>query len=140
MDQFTKRSLLAGQVGRNLRSMSMQGLLPILNAGGWFPAVDVYEIKAELIVYMDVSGADPRKLSVVAEEQLLTVTGERQYPVPNQISCIHQLEIERGFFERAVPLPKPIDVSKATSQYSNGFLIITLPLQRRKGKVSIKIS
>jgi len=119
--------------------MAMQGLLPLLRTGGWFPAVDVYELEGKLVVCVDVSGAEPGKLSVLAEEQLLTVSGERQCKTPEQISCIHQLEIERGFFERAIPLPRSIDVTKASSEYSNGFLVVTLPVQRRRERISIKV-
>jgi HSP20 family protein len=140
MDQFKKRGLLGDHPGRILRNMSLQSMAPILHACSWFPAVDVYETQSELIVFMDVSGGDPGKLSVVAEEQTVTVSGERQYPPLTEVSCIHQLEIERGFFERAVPLPKAVDVSRVSSEYLHGFLVITLPLQRRKGKVRVRIT
>lgn len=140
MDQSKKKGLPGDNPGRLLRNMSLQNMAPILRAGSWFPAVDVYETQAEIIVYMDVSGGDPEKLSVVAEEHLLTVSGERQYPPLTEVSCIHQLEIERGFFERAVPLPRAVDVSLASSVYQHGFLVVTLPLQRRKGKIQIMVA
>jgi len=141
MDQFTKKDPGTGLTGRNLRSLAVvQALFPVLNSGGWFPSADVYEANSAIIICMDVSGADPGKLSVVVEEQRVTVSGERQYTLPEQIFAIHQLEVERGFFERAIPLPKAIDVSRAVSEYSNGFLTITLPVQGRKGRISIRIT
>lgn len=140
MDQFKKRGLSADNPGRMLRNMSLQWMTPILDAGSWLPAVDVYETRDAIIVCMDVSGGDPRKLSVVAEEQLVTVSGERQRPSLAEVSSIHQLEIERGFFERAIPLPRAVDVSRVSSEYQHGFLVIILPLQRRQGKIRIRIA
>ncbi len=111
-----------------------------MHAGSWFAATDVYQTNSEIYVYMDVSGIDPDKLNVVAEEMSVTVSGTRQYPAPDKVSCIHQLEIERGVFERTVDLPRPVEVSQASSTCQNGFLIITLPLKQSKGRVEIKVS
>jgi HSP20 family molecular chaperone IbpA len=89
---------------------------------------------------MDVSGAEPSELSVVAEEMKVRVSGERVYPLPEKICCIHQLEIERGYFERIVSLPRAVDVSKTSSAYKNGMLVITLPIWKHKGKARIKVT
>ena len=140
MDQYKKNSNLEKHCGRLIRNMSLQRMDPILQAGGWFPATDVYETVSEIFIYIDVSGVDPEKMSLVAESRSLTVSGVRNYPAPKKVSCIHQLEIERVFFERKISLPKAIDVAQTTSEYHHGFLIITLPLVPKKGKLKIEIS
>ena len=140
MDQFKKIRPADGQWGRLIRNMSVQHMMGSLQAGSWFAATDVYQTSTDIFVYMDVSGIDPEKLNVVAEEMSVTVSGTRQYPAPDKVSCIHQLEIERGVFERTVDLPRPVDVSKASSTCQNGFLIITLPLKQLKGKVKIEVA
>ena len=111
----------------------------MFHAGSWFPAADVYETSSAIIVHMDISGMDPRTLSVIADGTQLTVSGERGYESQDMVSCIHQLEIERGFFERSISLPKSVDVAKAVSESRNGFLRITLPLRHNKGKVKITV-
>lgn len=122
-----------------LRNMAMQRPVP-LHSGEWTATTDIYETGSDLIVVMDVSGAEPSELSVVAEEMKVRVSGERVYPLPENISCIHQLEIERGYFERTVSLPRAVDVSKTSSAYKNGILVITLPIRKHKGKVQIKVA
>lgn len=139
MDQPKKKPNPDGQLGRLLRNMAMQRPVP-LHSGEWIATADIYETGSDIVVVMDVSGAEPAGLTVVAEEMKVRVSGERLYPLPENISCIHQLEIERGYFERIVSLPRMVDVSKTTSAYKNGMLIITLPIRKHKGKVQIKVT
>ncbi len=140
MDQSKKRNPLDGQLGRMMRNMAMQQRLVPLHSGEWTATADIYETDTDLIVVMDVSGVEPADLSVVAEEMKVRVSGERNYSLPEKISSVHQLEIERGYFERAVTLPLPIDISRTTSVYKNGILVITLPLKPHRGKVQIKVT
>ena len=106
----------------------------------WSAATDIYESENEVIIFMDVSGIDPENLSVIANETSVTVSGERQLPVTEKISRIHQLEIERGYFERTISLPKSVNPSATSSTYKNGFLIIKMPIVKTKGKVHIKVT
>lgn len=126
------------RLGRMMRNMSLIRMSP-LEKNGWFPAADIYESDQEIIVYMDVSGVNPQTLSVIAEETALTVSGERNIKVDTNIKSIHQLEIERGVFKRTLTLPSPIDVSATTSTSKNGFLIVQLPKQKKKGKIEIAV-
>lgn len=139
MDPFKRLTLMDGQLGRLMRNLSLQRLHPLQN-NNWPAAADVYESDEAIIVVMDVSGVDPDNISVVAEGSSVTVSGERRLPVTDKINRIHQLEIERGFFERTLSLPRLIDTSATTSTYKNGFLVIKMPKLTKKGKVRIEIS
>ena len=105
----------------------------------WEPAVDVYELNNEYIVFMDVSGVDPDELSVVAESRKLHISGTRKSQLEG-ITCIHQLEIEYGPFERSIVLPHAIDVSKTSSSCKNGFLMVRMPALQDHGRVDIKVT
>ncbi len=139
MDHSRKKNVPGQSVAKKPRSMIRQEMFSVVHGGNWFPAVDVYETASAIIVHMDISGMDPRTLSVVADGTQLTVSGERGYEPRDMVSRIHQLEIERGFFERSISLPKTVDVSRAVSESKNGFLLITLPLRHNKGKVKITV-
>lgn len=138
MDHLKKRALLEGQLGRMMRNMSFPGMMT-LSSGGWSGAMDVYETDDALILCMDVAGVDPARLSIVAEEQKITIIGERGYPVPAGVRYVHRLEIEQGYFEKSVTLPRPIDVSSTTSIHQHGFLVITMPKLKTRGKVQITV-
>jgi HSP20 family protein len=138
MDQFKKRSVIGGHHGRTMRTMAVPGL-GSFSPGGWSAATDIYETDEALIVCMDVSGAAPDQLGVVAEEQRITIAGERDFPVPDGVRAVHRLEIERGRFEKNITLPVPVDVAAATSIHQHGFLVITLPKLKTRGKVRIAV-
>lgn len=121
------------------QSMILRGVGSMFHAGNWFPAADVYETASAIIVCIDISGMEPETLAVMVEESLVTVSGRRGYEPQERVSNIHQLEIERGFYERAIPLPKSVDISGAVSESKNGFLQITLPLRRSMGKIKITV-
>lgn len=139
MDHSRKKSVPDQSAAARPRIMIRQRMFPVVHGGNWFPAADVYETASAIIVHMDISGMDPRTLSVVADGTQVTVSGERGYGSRDMVSCIHQLEIERGFFERSISLPKTVDVSRAVSESRNGFLQITLPLRRNTGKIKITV-
>jgi HSP20 family protein len=121
------------------QSMTLRGVGFMFHAGNWFPAADVYETASAIIVCMDISGMEPESLAVMVEESRVTVSGRRGYEPQDRVSNIHQLEIERGFFERSISLPKMVDVSRVVSESRNGFLRITLPLRRSRGKIRITV-
>ncbi len=138
MDQFKKRSVIGSHHGRTMRTMTVPGLIAF-SSGDWSAATDIYETGEALIVCIDVSGADPERISVVAEEQRLTIAGEREVPTPDDMRAVHRLEIERGRFEKRITLPMPVDVAAATSIHQHGFLVITLPKLKSRGKVRITV-
>jgi len=138
MDEFRKRSVIGGHRGRAMRTIAVPGM-GVLAPGDWSVATDIYETDEALVVCMDVSGADPARLSVVAEEQRLTITGERDYPVPDGVRAVHRLEIERGRFEKRISLPLPVEVAAATSTHQHGFLVVTLPKLQTRGRVRITV-
>ena len=104
----------------------------------WDPPVDLYESDTELTVFMDVAGIHSNKLRIVAEPKVLKISGERRCEIKG-ITCVHQLEIEYGRFERLIELPKAVDVSKTTSESKNGFLVVKMPLLKFQGKVEINV-
>jgi len=127
------------RLGRMIRSMSFSrnsGFSASLNSGSL--AVDIYESEREVLVYMDVAGVEPEKLSVVLEKNRLTVSGEREFPLL-ELCCIHQLELDYGPFMRTIELPVQIDADHATSICRNGFLVVRMPKIPPRGKVTIPI-
>ena len=127
------------RLGRMIRSMSF-GRDTGFSASGSGPlAVDVYESEHEVLVYMDVSGVEPDKLTVIIEKNRLTVSGEREFPVLD-LCCIHQLEIDYGPFQRTIVLPVQVDADRASSICRNGYLVVRMPKIPPHGKVTIPIS
>lgn len=127
------------QMGRMLRNMSLGRMSPIPDGNDWVPAADVYETEAEVVICLEISGVEPEDISVVAEQRSVTVTGHRRFPPVENASCVHQLEIENGRFERTISLPVPVDVAGTSSVYKNGYLLIRLPKLGHKGKITVQV-
>ncbi|MDG4476611.1 Hsp20/alpha crystallin family protein [Thiovibrio frasassiensis] len=139
MDHSKKKTVPSQSVAAIPRNILRHRMFSVGQGGNWFPAADVYETASAIIVQIDISGMNPQALSVLADGTKITVSGERGYSPQEMVSAIHQLEIEHGFFERSISLPKAVDVAKAVSETKNGFLQITLPLRRNPGKIKIPV-
>lgn len=139
MDHSRKKRFFGRTPSGFPQSMTLRGVGFMFHAGNWFPAADVYETASAIIVCIDISGMEPESLAVMVEESRVTVSGRRGYEPQDQVLNIHQLEIERGFFERSISLPKTVDVSRVVSESRNGFLLITMPLRRSTGKIRITV-
>ncbi|MFH7325233.1 Hsp20/alpha crystallin family protein [Desulfurivibrio sp. C05AmB] len=137
MDEWKKRALLEQGLARMARNLGRHGLSPFA-CESWSVPTDIYETEQAFVVYMELAGVDPAAIQVVAEETRLTISGERNYQLPPQVRRVHQLEIERGYFEKQISLPRPIDVAAAETEHRHGFLVIILPKQRRR--ISVPIS
>lgn len=115
--------------------------LPSLTKTGWDLAVDVYEKDNALIAEMNLPGVDPEKIGISVEDGYLRVTGSREESKEEKKKHFYSKEIRRGSFERAVRLPSPVQKDKATAEYKNGELRITLPkmTETKRGTIKVQI-
>ena len=144
MDPFKKSHLstfneIEKEFGRMLRNMSAHRMFPF-RTETIIPATDVFETVDEFIVYMEIPGVDPDKLSVIADHSSVTISGDRPKPAFNHTTCIHQLEVEYGSIKRSIPFETPADPAKTTSTCKNGFLLIRLPKKEVKSQIKVTIN
>jgi len=136
MDDFDRRILeefkeLERQMGRMLRSSSLSRMVPMAAGSGWQPAVDVYETADDIIVLMDTAGIDMGNVTITAENKRITVEGRRNLPKRGNVCCIHQLEIEMGYFKRVISFPTAIRFTEPVFSCQNGILEIRLPKENK---------
>ncbi|OQX07403.1 MAG: hypothetical protein BWK76_24890 [Desulfobulbaceae bacterium A2] len=136
---FHELEMMRRESGRMLRHLAFGRMPPFEGGSPWRPAADVYETGAEVLAYLDVAGVDPGSLSVMAEGGRLRVSGRRELPPQPELVCVHQLELEFGPFERLLPLPPSVDVSRISSRYQQGLLVIVMPKRTQPEKVRIQV-
>ena len=144
MDPFKKSRFstfdeIEREFGRMLRNMSAHRMFPYRPENLETPT-DVYETVNEFIVYMEIPGVDPDKISVLAGQSTVTVSGERLKPTFDHTTCIHQLEVEYGRFERKISFDIPIDAEATSSSCKNGFLLIRLPKKEVPSQIKVTIN
>lgn len=127
------------EFGRMLRNMSTHRMFPYRREN-FIPAADVYETVSEFIVYMEIPGVELDQLSVMATHSSVSISGFRKKPVFDHTTCIHQLEVEYGKFERTLTFDSPIDISGTSSSCKNGFLLIRLPKKKISSQIKVTIN
>ncbi|OIP27146.1 MAG: Hsp20/alpha crystallin family protein [Chloroflexi bacterium CG_4_9_14_3_um_filter_45_9] len=107
----------------------------------WQPAIDVYETDENVVVLVELAGIKQDEIEVLAQNNILTVRGERRDIKQGIKRTYSQMEILWGPFERNITLPANVDVEQIEAFYNAGFLEVILPklgernhTERRKGK------
>jgi HSP20 family protein len=92
----------------------------------WRPPTDVFETKSEVVIHTEIAGVDPKKLSILFKEGVLTIRGERpQIKVQDCLACKNK-EIVAGRFERNIYIPQPVDTDSVKASYKDGILEVRL--------------
>src|SRR5512143_23761 len=94
----------------------------------WSPPTDLLEGADAFTIRVEIAGMREQDFEVVLENDVLTISGSRSDP--SERRAYHQMEIRFGKFATAVALPSPVDVEQARAEYTDGFLIVTLPKVR----------
>jgi HSP20 family protein len=96
---------------------------------GTFPAINVASNPDSVIVYVFAPGIDPKSLEVSLEENVLSVSGQRDIPLEENATHYRQ-ERFGGAFRRVISLPEDVDPDKVEAAYRDGIVQITV--QRRE--------
>ena len=123
-----------------LGTLSRPGPVTLCGDTDWRPSIDLYETTDEFIVLVDVAGIKPEDVEVIADGEVVRISGNRCRPPDKGITRVHHMEIDFGPFHHSVRLPGPVNLDSATSVYRDGLLAIHLPKQvKAEGPVNIKV-
>jgi HSP20 family protein len=96
----------------------------------WEPAVDIYENdRKELVLKAELPDVKREDITVLVENQMLTLKGQRKLDADVKKEQYHRVERAYGAFTRAFRLPPTVDASKIAAKYENGVLTVTLPFR-----------
>jgi HSP20 family protein len=96
---------------------------------GTFPALNVASTVDAIVVYLFAPGADPKQLDISIQQNLLSISGQREIPVDEE-ATYYRRERFSGAFRRAVSLPEDADAERVEAKYLNG--ILTIRIGRRQ--------
>ena len=101
--------------------------------------MDVFRRESDVLLRIDLPGADPESIEVTTDRNVLTISarrteehGEQEHPVLR--------ERVMGSFARQIRLAETVDAEKIEAAYENGVLSVVLPLQEKAKprKVEVK--
>ena len=110
-----------------------------LTQTGWLPAVDVYETDQNVVLKAEMPGVDPKNVEIRVEDGTLYLKGERKFEKEVKEENYHRVERSYGSFTRSFALPSSVDAEKATAEYKDGVLTLTLPKKEEAKPKTIKI-
>lgn len=110
-----------------------------LDAGGWQPAIDVFENAASICVLIELPGVAAADVELSVEGNLLTVRG-RKPPAPDRpararYQCV---ETGHGAFERQLRIESPVNSHRGRAELREGLLTVVLPKvpdRRRRNRI-----
>lgn len=71
----------------------------------WEPPVDLYEHNGLLRLLVALPGVLANNLSVMLDQGMVVIRGERPLPGAGEFTTLHRVEVPYGRFERTVTLP-----------------------------------
>lgn len=111
-----------------------------LNAGSFVPPVDVYEDEHGIQLKMEVPGINEKDIDIRLENNVLTVTGERNLEKEEKQENFHRIERRYGTFSRSFTLPNTVDNESVAASYEKGLLKITLGKRADAKPKQIKVN
>jgi HSP20 family protein len=101
--------------------------------------MDVIRREDEVVLRIDIPGADKSSVEVTTDHGVLTVSAKRSEEYGEQERPVVRERV-LGSYTRKVRLAETVDTEKIEASYENGVLTIVLPLQEKAKarKVEIK--
>lgn len=105
----------------------------------WLPSVDVWETEDELVLSFDLPGIDEDAIAVELDDDVLTVSGERERTSEHSSERFYRFERRFGTFSRSVTLPPGVKEEAITADCRNGVLEIRIPKPEEQKPRRIKV-
>ncbi|MFP4695968.1 Hsp20/alpha crystallin family protein [Thiohalospira sp.] len=103
-------------------------------------AAEVSDTADNVVVELEAPGMEADDFDLHVVDDTLVVRGEKRVESERDEGRFHVMERAFGAFERAIPLPAPVEEDGAKAQYRKGVLRVTLPKSRtaRRRRIAVE--
>lgn len=117
---YYRQNLLEGPINKEQSMVKSNYLSPIC---------DFYETETDLITELEMPGVNKKNIQIYIDEEGIQVRAEYKTEVEQEDKKKGMYRLERNYsgYNRFFALPRNIDPDKATAEYKNGMLKITIP-------------
>lgn len=107
----------------------------------WIPPMDLVEEDERFVLRADLPGVREQEVSVELEENVLTISGERNSESEHRGEGYYRVERASGSFSRSLVLPEGIDPDGIDARFERGVLELSIPKpeQRKPRRVAINV-
>ena len=106
---------------------------------GFAPVVNTREGEFAYHVDADLPGVRKEDIKINVEDNILTISGERENKEEVKKEDYHRIETSFGKFERSFTLPKGADAESITASSKDGVLEVVIPKLKSETQKSKKI-
>lgn len=99
---------------------------------------NLYETEDGYIMQVVLPGANPDEVQITAHQNVLTLQGKTGVAAPEGARGVW-VGLGGGEFREQVTLPGEVDADKATAEYQDGILTLTLPKASHARPRTIKV-
>ena len=105
------------------------------------PAVDIAESESGITLFADMPGVPKDRLAIKVEGDNLTIEGQAQIDVPENIELLHS-EVRSPYFRRSFTLSRDLDPEKIEATLRNGVLQMHIPKseEARPKRIEVKVA
>jgi HSP20 family protein len=109
--------------------------------GRWMPPMDLLETTEHYVLRADLPGLSDGDVNIELQDNVLTVSGERNAEHEQRQEGYHRLERAFGAFSRSLTLPDGVDPDAVQAHFDRGVLEIRIPKpdQKKPRQVQIKL-
>jgi HSP20 family protein len=119
-DPYREATAFQGEMGRlmNLLGGGSGNTTPAV----WAPAMDVWETDDELVYAFDLPGIPKDSVSIEFENDVLTVSAERERSTEVAAERLYRYERRYGSFSRTIGLPQGVSEDQISARSLDGVL------------------
>src|SRR3954466_7674344 len=107
----------------------------------WLPPMDLVETDEHFVLRADLPGVPADAVDVQLEDNVLTVSGQREAEHEGRKEGYYRVERSFGRFQRSLTLPEGVDPEAISASFERGVLEIRIPKpeQRKPRRVAISV-
>jgi HSP20 family protein len=103
------------------------------------PKVDVIERDTEILVRAELPGAEKKDIDVSLTDRTITIKATTRTEKKEEKGDYHRQEISTGEVSRTVTLPAEVDGQKASAEFKDGLLEVTLPKTAATNRTRVEV-
>jgi HSP20 family protein len=138
-EPFRELAALQNEMGRWMGQLAGTMTPGNGQSSTWLPSVDAWETEDELVLVFDLPGIPEDDITVELEDNVLTVSGERQRTAERSSERFYRFERRYGTFSRSVTLPAGVKEDEIEASYEDGVLEIRVPKPEEQKPKRIKV-
>jgi len=106
----------------------------------WRPAVDIRETKDFFILHADLPGMRKEEIKIDLQDNVLTISGERNLEKKEENEKYHTLERNYGKYSRSINIPKGVTQNQIKASFRDGVLEVLVPKVQQQQPEPFKIN